>query len=86
MQQLIESGKIENDDVTRTWDAADDADTRGSHNHMDGQPRKGMAPFTSGLGNALRFPLDPLAPIEDTAQCRCVVRTKIDYLARLGRG
>jgi len=29
-------------------------------------------------GASLRFPGDPLAPIEETAQCRCALSTRLD--------
>jgi hypothetical protein len=41
------------------------------HEQMNGERIKVGDKFTTPLGNKLRFPGDPSAPIEDTANCRC---------------
>jgi Phage Mu protein F like protein len=43
------------------------------HEDMDGEIIDVGGYFKTPLGNKLRYPGDPLAPIEDTANCRCTV-------------
>lgn len=44
------------------------------HERMNGEVIKLGDTFKTPLGNSLRYPGDPRAPIEDTANCRCAVR------------
>ncbi len=71
MQQSIDSGAVSADLVDQKWNAIEDGRTRDSHRPMNGQLQPWGSPFISGAGNRLRFPGDPLAPISETAQCRC---------------
>lgn len=43
------------------------------HERLNGQKVPLGETFTTPLGNELRYPGDPDAPIEDTANCRCTV-------------
>ena len=43
------------------------------HERMDGVKVKLGEMFTTPLGNRVRYPGDPSAPIEETANCRCTV-------------
>lgn len=47
------------------------------HERMNGKRIKMGETFITPLGNALEFPGDPAAPIEDTIQCRCTIRAVI---------
>lgn len=76
-EQGFDSGLLDPEKATREWNTADDGRERDSHNAMDNQKRKPGETFTSGEGFALRYPGDPEAPIEETAQCRCAVGTRI---------
>jgi len=53
------------------WRSKRDAKVRSSHAILDGQSTDLGTPFITYAGNAIRFPGDPLAPIEETANCRC---------------
>ncbi len=81
--QAIESGIVTPDAITQVWNARDDGKTRPSHDFMDGQEQPFGQPFESGLGNRLRFPGDPLAPPEDTVNCRCVVARGLNRAERV---
>ena len=80
-RQAVANGEINPEEMFRTWHTARDARVRDSHVAMEGQRHPGLEPFTSGLGNRLRFPGDPLAPIEDRIQCRCVVTNRLNLLS-----
>lgn len=43
------------------------------HERMDGKTIAVGEYFTTPLGNKLRYPGDPMAPIAETANCRCTV-------------
>jgi hypothetical protein len=43
------------------------------HERLDGEKIKLGETFTTPLGNVMRFPGDPEAPIEDTINCRCAL-------------
>lgn len=84
-QQLIDLGAIENEHITRIWDSSgDDGITRASHLSMEGQERGLNEPFETPSGELLLFPGDKSqgATPRETNNCRCRVRTKIDFLAR----
>ena len=53
------------------------------HERMDGRRVALGELFTTPRGNRLRYPGDPLGPIEETANCRCT--TKPALLRRRGR-
>ena len=53
------------------WRSKRDAKVRSSHAILDGQSTALGTPFITYAGNEIRFPGDPLAPIEETANCRC---------------
>lgn len=84
IRQAIESGAVEELKARSTWNATNDGRTRDfsngattSHVTMDGQDRPFGEPFTSGAGNALDYPGDPTAPLEDTIECRCRASTRV---------
>lgn len=90
-QQLIDTGAVDTQDVKREWDASGDNRTRPSHAAMDGQQVGPNEAFkvTSGpnTGAVMMFPGDSSlgAPLEETIQCRCRVRLRVDYIAAANR-
>jgi HK97 family phage portal protein len=67
--------------LDRVWMTQRDEVVRGTHASAHGQRAQGVQPFTVG-GFPMMFPGDPLAPIQETANCRCWVV----YRRRLPRG
>lgn len=86
--QAIDQGALRRQDVTRHWDSAGDKRVRHSHAEMDKKYAiKGVAidePFVSPSGAMMMFPGDTSlgASGEETIQCRCRVRMKVDFLAQ----
>lgn len=57
----------------KAWHTRRDSRVRDAHREMEGQVQNLDAPFVAPGGAKLRFPGDPLAPLELTANCRCRV-------------
>jgi uncharacterized protein with gpF-like domain len=81
-EQLIDSGKVRADQVTKVWQATGDSRTRDSHAAMNGQTVKLRQAFTTPLGFQMMHPHDNSlgAPASETIQCRCYVEMKVKYL------
>lgn len=87
IRDAFEQSDIEQKEVIREWDASGDSSTRPTHADADGQTVNGMdQPFLVG-GYRLMYPGDSSlgAPARETIQCRCTVRTRIDWGGRLKR-
>jgi len=69
--QMIEQTGIDPERVEEMWNATRDTHTRDWHASMNGQLRPIGVPFTDGLGNKLRYPHDPQAPLNTRINCRC---------------
>jgi len=80
LAQALDAG-IDPAAVGGIWRTAQDDRVRDSHEAMDGQRQPYGQPFISGDGNFLRYPGDPLAPAEETINCRCWLEPDIDFLA-----
>lgn len=83
LSQAVDMGAANKGDVTRIWNTAGDDRVRDSHADMDGQEVGLDEPFVSGEGNQMMFPGDTSlgADASDTINCRCKVRTRIDWLS-----
>lgn len=81
--QLIDTGRIRKDQVRKIWDTAGDDRVRDSHVAMDGVSVAVDEPFVLPDGSRLMFPGDASmgAPGAETIDCRCVMQTKVDFLA-----
>ena len=75
-QQAIDAGKLDAQDLIRTWDSSKDARVRTTHKALNGQ-RRGWGGTWQTVNGVLRFPGDPNAVAEETVQCRCVLTTRI---------
>lgn len=83
-EQAIDKGSLKQENVTRIWDSAgDDGRTRDTHLTMEGQTVKFKEPFKTPDGASIMFPGDGSlgAGPEETINCRCRVKTKVDWLA-----
>lgn len=83
LAQMVDAGKITDEQVKRVWDATLDERTRPLHIDMDEQVVYGMNEmFVTPDGYFMLFPGDTSlgAPGHHTIQCRCIERYEIDYL------
>lgn len=81
LQQLLDKGNVDQQDVVREWDSARVRRTRETHRDMDGQKVGATEPFTTPSGAKLMFPGDSSlgAPPEETINCHCRVKLVIDF-------
>lgn len=77
IQQSIDEGRLEHDQIVRHWFTAKDERVRGTHRTMHKQKRGQGEPFVSGAGFLLMRPGDSRAPASETINCRCRVATTI---------
>lgn len=82
LKQLVDSGKVKANQVRRIWDSAGDVRVRFDHAVADGQSVGLDEDFTIG-GRAMRYPGDPRGGPDQVINCRCVARTRIDFLANV---
>lgn len=82
--QMLETGRVSEDQIERRWDATGDDHTRLSHLALHGQKVTGLsAPFVSPVtGARMMFPGDASlgAPAEELIQCRCFEHIRIRYI------
>lgn len=85
MQQLIDSGEVSAQAVTKKWSATTDKRTRDSHAEMNGDEVNINEPFRSPTGALLMHPGDTSlgAGAEDVVNCRCYTALNVDFLAGL---
>lgn len=81
MMQLIESGNVTADQVTKVWEAGRDGRTRDSHMLMHQQRQPLNEPFVTPRSYKLMYPgdIDMGAPGSETVACRCWLRFDIDF-------
>jgi hypothetical protein len=84
LEQIVDTGRIEREQIVLVWHDTGDSKTRDSHAKMGGQKIKLGEAFVSPTGARLKFPTDTSlgATGEDVIQCRCWMETRIDYLSR----
>ncbi|MBM2293749.1 hypothetical protein JQX09_17610 [Sulfitobacter pseudonitzschiae] len=84
LQQLVDAGKLRNDQITEEWDASEDGDTRDSHAAVNGTKIKRGELFIVG-GYQMSGPGDRShgAPAKEIISCRCRKRISINFLADL---
>ena len=81
-QQLVETGKVRADQITKVWDSSGDLRTRPTHAAMDGQAVGLNQPFVSPSGARLMHPHDVSlgAPADEIINCRCFMAIRVRYL------
>lgn len=84
-RQIVATGAVRQKDVKREWDSAGDRRVRPAHKEMDGQQVGLDEPFRSPDGAFLMYPGDTTlgAPARDVINCRCRVKTVIDWFGPL---
>jgi len=82
-RQAVDTGAIAASDVRRAWHSAGDKRVRDTHAELNGESVGLNEPFVTSTGVQLMYPCDPAAPIEETANCRCYVENRIDFLANI---
>lgn len=85
MRQQIDAGKVQEQDVTKTWRTAGDDRVRHTHRVLNGRSVGMDEVFQSPSGALLRFPGDPRAPISEISGCRCRLEYKVDYIGAVVR-
>ncbi|MFK0273654.1 phage minor head protein [Ensifer sp. NPDC090286] len=85
IRQQIEGGKVQAQDVIKTWRSAGDNRVRHSHRHLNGKTVGLDETFQSPSGSILRYPGDPRAPISEISGCRCRLEYKVDYIGAVAR-
>lgn len=73
-RQLVESGKVRDDQIERTWSAAKDASTRDHHRAMNGTKLRGMGKdWLLPDGSRMQYPGDVSlgAAAGEVINCRC---------------
>lgn len=82
MTQMIESGKVQAEAVTKIWDATPGPRTRDSHRMLNGTAVGWNGKFISPItGAAMDWPHDETAPPEEVVNCRCSCRFRVDWRA-----
>jgi hypothetical protein len=77
-RQAVDAGDIDGGQLERRWLHSNRGkDPRDYHESMTTQVRGLTEPFESGLGNMLMYPGDSTAPVEEVANCRCRVVTRV---------
>lgn len=83
VKQLIDTGAIERENIKKIWDATGDARVRPTHAAADGQEADTEGFFTIG-GARMEHPGDWRGPASERINCRCFMRTEIDFIAEAG--
>jgi hypothetical protein len=78
-QQAVKKGNFPAVSVRRTWHATQDARTRDSHRHLNGE----TVGLNEHFSNGLRYPGDPSGPLSEIANCRCRLNYRRDYFSNL---
>lgn len=79
LNQLVDSGAVQHEQIRRVWRTAKDSRVRDLHQALDGEP----VGLNERFSNGLMFPAEPGGPPEQVINCRCVAETRIDFLTNL---
>jgi hypothetical protein len=87
LEQLRGKAGLEDGDITRTWDATMDKETRPDHQVMNNQEKPPEEPFEAPDGSLLMYPGDRSlgAPGRQIIQCRCFERVEVDFIRAAAR-
>lgn len=84
LDQLVDTGRLDADQIEKVWDSTGDARTRPTHAAADGQKIGNDGAFEVG-GYQMRYPGDTSlgAPAGEVVHCRCYLAPVIDYFKGL---
>ena len=82
LKQLVDTGAVRRENIKKIWDATADARTRETHLAADGQTVSVDESFTIG-GSLMEHPGDWQGPASERINCRCFMRTEIDFIGEL---
>ena len=82
LQQMVDSGQVKSENIVNEWISSIGEATRDSHRAARGQKRKQGEPFLIG-SSLMMYPGDQSAPGDEVINCRCFLRTDIDFIAGL---
>ncbi|MEQ1938610.1 head morphogenesis protein [Mesorhizobium sp. CN5-321] len=85
MQQQIDAGKAESQDVTKVWHHPAEEHPRLQHIAMDGKSVGFEEQFQMPDGTLMRYPHDPDAPAKHTIFCRCRTEYRFNAIDALIR-
>ncbi len=85
LRQAVDSGAVDAATIRRSWRSAGDLRVRHTHMGLNGDTVGLDEFFTSPSGARLRYPGDTSlgAPASEVIGCRCIVSTRIDFLANI---
>ncbi len=79
LNQLVDSGAVQSEQIRRVWRTAHDSRVRDTHQALEGETVGVNETFSNGL----MFPAEPGGPPAEVINCRCVAETRIDFLTNL---
>ncbi len=77
LNQIVDSGAVKPEQVRRIWRTSIDSRVRDTHQAMNGE----VVGLKQEFSNGLMFPAAPGGRPEEVINCRCIIETKIDFLA-----
>lgn len=76
--QLVDSGKVRDDQIVKGWSATMDTRTRPDHVEMDGKTVRGInTPFVMPDESKGQYPGDPALPGKHSINCRCWMEIRV---------
>lgn len=78
-RQAVEKGEVQANAVRKVWKATKDKRTRDTHRALDGE----SAGLEERFANGLLYPGDPGGDVSEIANCRCLLKYRIDRLSNL---
>lgn len=84
-RQQIDKGRVQAQNVTKTWGHTPQEHPRAQHAATSGQKVRFDQPFIAPDGTPIPHPHAPGVPARHTLGCKCYVEYKIDFVAGLVR-
>lgn len=84
-RQQVDKGRVQAQNVTKTWRHTPQEHPRAQHVFMNGQEVRFDQPFVAPDGTAIPYPHAPGVPARHTLGCKCYCDFRIDFVAELVR-